>query len=262
MAVDPHATGGPPLVGDLDSLPADAESARGLVAAHRRASLSTLTADGAPFGSVVSYAADGDGCPVVCVSSLAEHTMNMTRHPRVSMLVSEATPETADPLAASRVTLMGVMLPFDASADVRASYVRVNPWATRYVDFPDFSWWRLEPTSVRYVGGFGHMSWVGGEEYAAAEPDPIVPGARPIAEHLDDDHADTLLDYARFLVGIPDAVSASTAGVDRRGLTLYVVTERGSCMARVAFPAPALTSDDVRSATVALARQARGRQRR
>lgn len=262
MTSDPHASGGPALVGDLDSLPADAELARGLVAAHRRAALSTLTPDGAPFGSVVSYLADDTGSPVVCISSMAEHTVNLHCSPRASVLVTEPVPDGADPLAYSRVTLLGVMLPFEVTTEMRSAFLSAHPGAGVYVDFPDFSWWRLEVTSARYVGGFGHMSWVTGDVYAAADPDPISPQYRPIAEHLDDDHADTLLDYAQVLVGIPDAVAATTAGVDRGGLTLYVTTSGGSCMARVAFAQPASTADEVRVATIELARLARERRAR
>ena len=38
----------------------------------------------------------------------------------------------------------------------------------------NFAFFRLEPTSMRYVGGFGRMSWVTADAYAAAEPDPLA----------------------------------------------------------------------------------------
>ncbi|MEM7287708.1 MAG: pyridoxamine 5'-phosphate oxidase family protein, partial [Actinomycetota bacterium] len=59
---------GPPIAGDPSTFPSDAELSRTLVAANRIASLSTLTAEGYPYGSVVSYAADDDGAPVVLIS--------------------------------------------------------------------------------------------------------------------------------------------------------------------------------------------------
>ena len=56
---------GPPIAGDPESFPSDAELSRTLVAANRVATLSTLTGDGFPYGSVVSYAPDAEGMPIV-----------------------------------------------------------------------------------------------------------------------------------------------------------------------------------------------------
>jgi putative heme iron utilization protein len=103
---DPHADGGPGIVGDVSSFPHDAEYARTLVASQRRGHLATLTGDGFPFGSIVSYVDDDRGRPVVCISSMAEHTINATRDPRASLLVATSVPEGDDPLAAARVTLV------------------------------------------------------------------------------------------------------------------------------------------------------------
>ena len=253
-----HAEGGPTIVGDVSSFPPDAEYARTLVTAQRRGHLATLTADGFPFGSVVSYVDDVCGRPVVCISSMAEHTINARRDQRASLLVAPAVPDGDDPLAAERVTLVGRLVPYGAvAADVRAQYLAAHPGAAFYVDFPDFSWWFLDPSSVRYVGGFGHMSWVAAEDYAGATPDPIAPSAAAIRTHLDDDHADVLLDYAKAFAGLVDATSARTSGVDRHGVTLWVTTPAGGVTARIAFDAPATSVGDVRAATVSLARRAR-----
>jgi heme iron utilization protein len=256
---DPHAEGGPAVAGDVASFPPDAEYARTLVAAQRRGHLATLTADGFPFGSVVSYVEDASGRPVVCISAMAEHTINAKRDPRASLLVATHVPDGDDPLAAARVTLVGTLVPFDITtrADLRDLYLAAHPGAAFYVDFPDFSWWHLEPSAVRYVGGFGHMSWVGADEYASRSPDPIAPSAEAIRTHLDEDHADVLLDYAKAYAGLTDATSARTAGVDRYGVTLWVATPGGGRTARIAFDEPATTVDDVRTATVTLARRAR-----
>ena len=113
---DPHAEGGPAIAGDVSSFPHDAEYARTLVAAQRRGHLATLTADGFPFGSVVSYVDDAVGRPVVCISAMAEHTINAKRDPRASLLVATHVPDGDDPLAAARVTLVGTLVPFDVTS--------------------------------------------------------------------------------------------------------------------------------------------------
>ena len=91
----------------------------------------------------------------------------------------------------------------------------------------------------------------------ARGPDPIAPSAEAIRTHLDEDHADVLLEYAKAYAGLTDATSARTAGVDRYGVTLWVTTPGGGRTARIAFDEPAATVGDVRTATVNLAQRAR-----
>ncbi|OWY62044.1 hypothetical protein B7486_60515, partial [cyanobacterium TDX16] len=57
-----------PIAGDPSTFPNDAELARTLVHGGGRATLSTLTPKGYPYGSAVSFSVDHDGNPVVLVS--------------------------------------------------------------------------------------------------------------------------------------------------------------------------------------------------
>ena len=147
-----------------------------------RGALSTLAADpaGYPYGSVASYGLDDRGNPLFFVSLMAEHTQNAIRDPRASLLVTEPVPDGADPLASGRVTLLGVLSPVadDDRPIARERYLAANPTAAYYIDFGDFTFYRLDVESIRYVGGYGRMSWVDAAGYAVAEPDPLA-GARP-----------------------------------------------------------------------------------
>ena len=129
---------------------------------------------GYPFGSVATYAIDEAGRPIVFVSTMAEHTRNAAADPRASLIVTEPFPEGSDPLAAGRVTLIGDLLEVagDERPAVRDRYLAANPASAYYIDFGDFSFWRLEVRSVRYVGGYGRMSWVEASDYAGAECRP------------------------------------------------------------------------------------------
>ena len=86
--------------------PTHAERARTLVAQIKTGTLCTLAAEaeGYPYGSFVTVAFD-DGNPVFLVSTMAEHTRNLQRDPRASLLVAEGGSE--DSLANGRVTLLG-----------------------------------------------------------------------------------------------------------------------------------------------------------
>jgi putative heme iron utilization protein len=126
-----------------------------------------------------------------------------------------------------------------------------------YVDFGDFTLWVLRVERVRWVGGYGRMASASAEEYAAAEPDPVAGAAPGAVAHLNDDHADALLEMARALAGHPDATAATCTSADRYGLDLTVHTPRGVAPARLGFAVPCGAPSDLRGATVELARRAR-----
>src|SRR5215831_4289071 len=143
--------------------PTHAERCKTLVASETRGALSTIAAQpaGFPYGSVASYGLDGRGNPLLFVSTMAEHTQNALRDPRASLLVTEPVPDGADPLASGRVTLMGTLRAVDPSDRelARDRYLDANPAAAYYIDFGDFDFYRLTVQSIRYVGGYGRMSW-------------------------------------------------------------------------------------------------------
>lgn len=243
-----------------------AERSRTLVAQAQVGTLCTIAGDhtgvaGTPYGSLVTVAFDGEGRPLLLLSSLAEHTQNLTARAEASLLVAEALTPGADPLALGRATLLGRVARVDGGevAAARDTFLAAHPSASYYVDFKDFGFWRLEPVSVRYIGGFGRMSWVPGEDYRRASPDPLAPAAAGILAHMNQDHADALLAYARALAGVPEATKATMTAVDRYGFEMSVEAPDGPSAARLAFPAPLSTPDEVRKAMVAMVKDARSR---
>lgn len=248
---------GPPIAGDPNSFPTDAELARTLTSHQQQATLSTLTAEGFPYGSAVSYAPDASGAPVVLISDMAEHTVNARQDTRASFLIAATTPEQADPLSTARMTLVGHLNLIEDRSEVRDLYLATHPYAEYYCDFTDFGFWRLEVQSCRYVGGFGHMSWVTGEGYAEASIDPVSEVADGVINHMNADHAEANLMYAQVLADLPDATEATMVGVDRYGVTLQVATPDAPRMARIPFPAPLQAADEARDAVIALLHAAR-----
>ncbi|MBX3217092.1 MAG: DUF2470 domain-containing protein [Labilithrix sp.] len=264
-----HGTRVPRSHGDVEvderpsvKAPSHAERCRTLIAGARAATLSTLANDppGYPYGSLVTVAFDG-GRPLLLISRLAEHTQNLERRADASVLVTEPLDRHAQPLAVGRVTLLGPCRPVaDAERDgARATFLAAHPDASYYVDFSDFAFYRLDPVALRYVGGFGRMSWVTAEDYLAAEPDPLASAAAGILTHMNDDHADAVLAYAKALAGIAAATAATMTAVDRYGFEIAAATPAGPKAARLAFESPVSTTDEVRKAMVALVREARAR---
>lgn len=151
-----------------------AAQARALVASTNVATLATLTEDGHPWASLVAYGVlAGDGAPVLCLSTLAEHGRNLARDPRASLLVAETAgdrPHPHDPLEHGRVTLVGRAESPDQEPRTAAldAYLAAVPSADAYVGFDDFSLWVLRVERVRWVGGFGRMGSAAAAAYAAA----------------------------------------------------------------------------------------------
>ncbi len=241
--------------------PSHAERCRTLVAGATRGALSTLAADpaGYPYGSVASYGLDDRGNPLFFVSLMAEHTQNAIRDPRASLLVTEPVPDGADPLASGRVTLLGKLTTVadEDRATARDRYLEANPASEYYIDFGDFTFYRLEVQSIRYVGGYGRMSWVDAAAYADAEADPLVAAAAGIIEHMNADHADAQVLFCRHLVGLPDTTEASMSAVDRYGFDMIAVSPGHRTAVRLGFPEQCTTGDQVRQAMVALVAAAR-----
>ena len=248
----------PPLTAVANSVrPSAAEEARTIAASANTGTLATLTANGDPWASFVTYGLL-DGAPVLCVSNLAEHGRNLAADPRASIAIVAPQRE-ADPLASGRVTLAGdVEEPRGAERKAaRDAHLAAVVAAKYYIDYGDFSLWVLRVRRVRWVGGYGRMDSATGDDYAAAEPDPVSPRSDGAIAHLNRDHADALVAMARALGGYPDTTAATCTGADRYGLDLRVFTTRGVAYTRIGFAAPIHTVDELRSATVELTHLAR-----
>src|SRR3954452_12133173 len=241
--------------------PSHAERCRTLVESASRGALSTLAAEpeGYPYGSVASYGLDDRGNPLFFVSLMAEHTQNAMRDPRASLLVTEPVPDGADPLASGRVTWLGLLSPVAEGdrANARDRYLEANPSSAYYIDFGDFTFYRLDVQSIRYVGGYGRMSWVDADSYATAEPDPLVDAAAGIIEHMNADPAEAQVLLCRHLLHRPETIEASMSAVDRYGFEMVAVSPAGRAAVRLGFPRECSTGDDVRRAMVALVADAR-----
>lgn len=239
--------------------PSFSERARTLVYLGRIGSLSTLSRKqpGFPFGSVMPYGLDGQGRPVFLISTMAMHTQNLRADPRASLLVTQAD-SSGDPLGASRVTLIGnvATVPDNEVAGARALYLERYANSKYWVDFEDFSFYRMDVLDVYYVGGFGVMGWVPALEYDQAQPDPLADSAAGILEHMNADHKDALVLLAKTLAGI-EAEEAAMTSVDRLGFHVRLKTADGMKGARITFLREVRNPGETRAVLVEMVRQAR-----
>jgi len=258
-----HAGPGPASDEHAVPKPSFSERARTLVYLGRVGSLSTLSRKqpGFPFGSVMPYGLDGRGRPIFLISTMAMHTQNLQADSRASLLVTQPSSTQADaggdPLGASRVTVIGNVLtiPEPEVPDARQLYLERYANSKYWVDFEDFSFYRMDVLDVYYVGGFGVMGWVAASDYNQAQPDPLADAAAGILEHMNTDHKDALVLLARAFAGI-DSQEAVMTSVDRLGFHVRLKTPDGMKGARIAFLREVSNPGETRKVLVEMVQQA------
>lgn len=252
-----HAYTGPAL--PVIPEPTHAERTRTLLHLSSLATFSTLSRKqpGYPFGSLMPYALDPAGRPLFLISNMAMHTQNIKADPRASLFVTQPAAD-GDPLGAARATLIGNVLQVadEDKATVRELYLARHENSRYWVDFADFSFFRMEILDVYYVGGFGVMGWVTASDYAVAAIDPLADSAPGILTHMNADHVDAMILLARTHSQL-DATEATMTAVDRLGFHLRLKTAEGMKGTRINFTNEVHTPNETRTALVEMVREAR-----
>ena len=75
--------------------------------------------------------------------------------------------------------------------------------------------------------------------------------------HMNNDHADAVLLYAKTFGGLPQASAAIMTGIDETGMDLHVTCDDKSTRVRIAFDQPLRSTGDARRVLVDMAMTAR-----
>ncbi len=254
-----HAGPGPATKLRTVPEPTFAERARTLLYLGRMGSLSTLSRKqpGFPFGSVMPYGLDEHGRPIFLISTMAMHTQNLQADPHASLLVTQQDTE-GEPLGASRVTLLGTVLPIPKAelAEARKLYVERHANSRYWVDFEDFSFYCMDVVDIYFVGGFGVMGWVSASDYGRSQPDPLADSIAEIIQHMNADHKDALGLLALKFADI-DSTEATMTAIDRLGFHVRLKTAEGVRGARIAFLREVSNQGETRKVLVEMVQLAR-----
>lgn len=204
---------------------------------------------GYPFGSVAPFVLDHDGCPLVLISTIAEHTRNIAADPHVSLIAFD--PASPDMQAGARLTLLGEAKIADKQdGELCARYLRYFPQAAQYFDMHDFLFHRIEVVQARYIGGFGKIHWISGEELRPPR-NQLAQQETGILSHMNADHADSLRAYCRHVHDVA-VEQAQMVGIDCDG---FDVRAEGRLL-RFDFESPVTDAQAARVALVALSKAA------
>jgi putative heme iron utilization protein len=80
--------------------------------------------------------------------------------------------------------------------------------------------------------------------------------ARTICEHMNDDHADSVVHYARTFAKLPGASVARLAAIDAEGMDIEATVGAQTVVARIAFDHVLSGVTDARETLIAMARAA------
>jgi putative heme iron utilization protein len=115
---------------------------------------------GQPFLSIIPYSVD-NGVPVIFISDLAQHTKNLNADGTASFLVMKEDKE--DVYNSSRITFQGKMVKVTDDKEVKRiaeNHIKKYPQAKFYYEnLGDFNFYRMEITSIQFIGGFGDINW-------------------------------------------------------------------------------------------------------
>lgn len=125
----------------------------------RIAALGTIH-EGEPNLAMVAVAVESDFSSFyIYVSRLGKHTRDMETDPRVSLLLTEADDDRADPQTLARISLQGKAEIVERSSNdytrIKSLYLTRFPEAEKLFSLGDFSLWRINPKGGRFVAGFG-----------------------------------------------------------------------------------------------------------
>lgn len=232
-----------------------AKLARLLLRRRRQGALATLfPGSGDPYCSLVNLASHPDGSPILLISRLAVHTRNIVGDARVSLMLDERA--AGDPLEGARIMLMGRA--DEAASDqlelLRRRYLNAHPSAEAFVNFTDFSFFRIAPTSTHLVAGFGRIVDLAAERFLTRIDDAgaLIQAEQDAIDHMNADHRDTMNLYATRLLGASHDDWRCT-GIDPDGLDL----QAGDSTLRLDFPERVREPAGLRKTLASLADRAR-----
>jgi putative heme iron utilization protein len=119
--------------------------------------------EGYPFGSLTPYSLDEKNNPIIYISSIAQHTKNIEANNKLCLTIVEETID-EDKQAHARVSLLALAEKITSDSkdytSISQSYFDKFPKSTEYKSTHDFSFYRLNVKRVRYIAGFGKITWI------------------------------------------------------------------------------------------------------
>ena len=139
---------------------------------------------------------------------------------------------------------------------LRRRYLNTHPSAERFVEFQDFSFYRIRPSAIHLVAGFGRIVDLKPEQFLTdiSDAEALLEAEQGAIDHMNADHRDAMNLYATVLLGAGPADWRCT-GCDPDGMDM----QAGAAVLRLDFPERVTSGAALRKTLVRLADEARAR---
>lgn len=236
-------------------------SAKDFLAFHRTAVLSTQsrTHQGYPFLSLVPYDLDSTGRVIIYISKIAEHYKNLSLNTKASVFVPDLH-AWQDPQPYGRITILGDFSPIteEERQTVKASYEKRFPDSIPHSLSHDFVYFRSTIERVRWISGFGDISWISVESFQSCALDPLSYVGMAVCEHMNADHQDALVLYAKHLAKVePDNEKVVMVFISSVGFTLQVLHQGSTKRVNILFPKSVLSTSEAKTVLIEMLQECR-----
>jgi len=233
--------------------PADvAPSARRVMRLANKVALATIEQQtGAPFLSLTGVATLMDATPILLMSDISRHCVNLAKDPRASLLF-DGTGDHANPLTEDRVSVNGRIVKCSMEeAEVR--FMARHPKAF-YGSFADFNYYKMEIEDAHFVGGFGTALTIPAKVLRLSQNQimDLQPAEADILAHMNEDHSEAIHDMAVHLLKAEPGPWQLT-GLDPEGCDLSARKHQ----LRLDFPGHVNSPQQAHKALVELVHRAR-----
>ena len=234
--------------------------------------------EGFPYGSIVPFAIDRDGCPYILVAEIAAHTKNLLNSSKSCLFISHPEPS-GDPQSHWRASIIGdfsriispsrindlsqeeleksIQISEEEEENMLIRYCQRVPKAESYLKTHNFFFWKMNNIErVRYIAGFGKICWIEGEDFINAVSDSEIENVKEGAvEHMNDDHEDAMIVICEGIHGFkPESVKMTD--LDSGGIMM--VSEKPHKSVYTSFN-KRIKADDLRIEIVNLVKEARSK---
>jgi len=144
----------------------------------------------------------------------------------------------------------------DQAGILRRRYLNAHPSAEAFIEFKDFSFFRIVPSNAHLVAGFGRIIDLKPNQFLTDISDAagLLEAEQGAVEHMNEDHREAMNLYATKLLGAGSADWICT-GCDPDGLDM----QAGAATLRLDFPERVTSGTELRKMLVRLAGEARAK---
>ena len=170
----------------------------------REGVLSTVSKkyEGYPFGSFVTFISGADRSIIFYASDIAQHTINLKNNSKACITLFNLSE--GDKQDSARLSLIGDVKKIDKDVEeISRQFMEFFPESSQYSNMHDFSFYKLNISQVRWIGGFGKIAWLSSTNWNPIRP-KWLKKEHSMIEHMNEDHSNSIVSTLNAKLGIKD----------------------------------------------------------